>query len=213
MRIAFVDGGTYYHHATFNDPALRRYFDLNIYAPDLARAEVELRQVDCLYVASRQNPVDLIAARETIARFLADGKMVVALGESRADLWLDGVQWRQGETNFWWWLEPGADSGLRVGDAGHGLFARLKLADATWHRHGDLIAPPGAVSVVDTVEGRSILYDDAASGPGRRIVATLDPCYHHGSYFMPAASRFLHGFLPWLKDGAPAIARPGVQPG
>jgi len=28
--------------------------------------------------------------------------------------------------------------------------------------------------------------------------------YHHGSYFMPAASRFLRGFLPWLKDSTPA---------
>jgi hypothetical protein len=205
MRIAFVDGGTYYHYTTFNDPALRRYFDLNIYAPELAQAN--LAQVDCLYVASRRNPVDLVATRQTVADFLAAGKLVVALGESRADLWLDGVQWSPREVNFWWWLEAGADSGLRVGDASHGLYAHLGLADATWHRHGDLVTPPGAVSVVDTVDGRSILYDDAASGPGRRIVSTLDPCYHHGSYFMPAASRFLHGFLPWLKDGAPAKAQ------
>lgn len=202
MRIAFVDGGTYYHHATFNDPALRRYFDVNVYAPELARAN--LAQVDCLYVASRQNPADLVVARGVVSDFLAAGKLVVALGESRADLWLDDVQWHPGEVNFWWWREPGADSGLRVGDVRHGLYARMGLADATWHRHGELVPPEGAVSVVDTVNGRSVLYDDAASGPGRRIVATLDPCYHHGSYFMPAASRFLHAFLPWLKDGAPA---------
>ncbi|AZG16365.1 MULTISPECIES: hypothetical protein [Cupriavidus] len=201
MRIAFVDGGTYYHHATFNDPALRGYFDANVYAPDLPQAD--LAPFDCLYVASRQNPADLVAARPAIDAFLAAGKLVVALGECRADLWLDGVQWRPTVTNFWWWLEPDADSGLRVGDPGHGLFRRMRLADATWHRHGDLLTPPGAVSVVDTVDGRSVLYDDAATGPGRRIVATLDPCYHHGSYFMPAASRFLHHFLPWLKDGAP----------
>lgn len=94
-----------------------------------------------------------------------------------------------------------------MGDSGHGLYERISLTDATWHRHGDLVTPPGAMSVVDTVDGRSILYDDATSGNGRRIVSTLDPCYHHGSYFMPAASRFLRGFLPWLKDGAPARVR------
>ncbi|MWL90421.1 hypothetical protein [Cupriavidus sp. SW-Y-13] len=201
MRIAFVDGGTYYHHATFNDPAFSGIFDVNIHAPDLVRAD--LSEVDCLYVASRQNPLDLIAARQMIADFLAAGKLVVALGETRPELWLDNVEWRPGETNFWWWLEPDADSGLRVGDETHGLYARLVLADATWHRHGDLVTPSGAISVVNTVDGRSILYDDAVSGPGRRIVSTLDPCYHHGSYFMPAATRFLHGFLPWLKAGAP----------
>lgn len=200
MRIAFVDGGTYYHHATFHDPQLRGYFAANLYAPELPQAD--LSAFDCLYVASRQNPVDLIAARAAIADFLAAGKLVVAFGESHSELWLPGVQWRPCETNFWWWLEPGADSGLRLGDGRHGLFAHIDLQAATWHRHGVLQPPPGAVSLVDTVDGGSILYDDAVSSPGRMIVTTLDPCYHHGSYFMPATTRFLHGFLPWLAAGA-----------
>lgn len=203
MRIAFVDGGTYYHHATFHDPRLRGYFDANVYAPTLPDAD--LSGFDCLYVASRQNPEDLIAAREAVADFLAAGKLVVAFGESRSDRWLPRVEWRAGETNFWWWLEPGADSGLRIGAAQHGLFAHIGLADATWHRHGELTPPPGAVSLVNTVAGGSVLYDDAVSSPGRMIVSTLDPCYHHGSYFMPATTRFLDGFLPWLKSGAPAV--------
>lgn len=29
------------------------------------------------------------------------------------------------------------------------------------------------------------------------IVTTLDPFYHTGSYFMPAAQRFLAGLLDW----------------
>jgi len=28
----------------------------------------------------------------------------------------------------------------------------------------------------------------------------LDPFFHHGTYFMPAATRFLDGFLPWLRE-------------
>ncbi len=86
----------------------------------------------------------------------------------------------------------------------HGLFRHISLDDATWHRHGTLAVPEGAVSLIDAVEGGSVLYDDSSSGPGRRIVSTLDPCYHHGSYFMPSTTRFLHGFLPWLKQGAAA---------
>lgn len=200
MRIAFVDGGTYYHHATYNDPQLRPCFHSNLYAPELPGADLD--DIDCLYVASRQNPEDLIAAQDTIAAFLAAGKLVVALGESRADLWLQGVRWRPCETNFWWWLQPGADSGLRLGAADHGLFAHLDLAAATWHRHGELQPPEGAISLVNTVDGGSVLYDDSVTTAGRMIVSTLDPCYHHGSYFMPATTRFLHGFLPWLKAGA-----------
>lgn len=202
MRIAFIDGGTYYHHATYNDPQFREFFDCNIYAPELPQAD--LSDVDCLYIASRQNPVDLIAAKETIQAFLAEGKMVVAFGESRADEWLDNIDWTPCETNFWWWLEENADSGLRVGAAEHGLFKHLSLNDATWHRHGELVTPTGATSIVDTVDGKSVIYDDSVSTNGRVIVSTLDPCYHHGSYFMPATTRFLQGFLPWLKAGAQA---------
>ncbi|MDR1647992.1 MAG: hypothetical protein LBR88_08170 [Zoogloeaceae bacterium] len=43
-----------------------------------------------------------------------------------------------------------------------------------------------------------MFYEDRVSTPGRIFVTTLDPCYHHGSRFMPAASRLLRGFLPWL---------------
>ncbi len=199
MRIAFVDGGTYYHHATFHDPELRDYFDASIYVLDLPVAD--LSEYDCLYIASRQNPVDLIAARQVIADFLAAGKTLVAWGESRAEQWLDGIRWAPCETNFWWWLTPGADSGLRLAAAEHSLFRHIGLQDATWHRHGVLQPPAGAVSLIDAVEGGSVLYEDRISTPGRLIVSTLDPCYHHGSYFMPATTRFLHGFLPWLKGG------------
>lgn len=200
MRIAFVDGGTYYHHATFNDPALRGYFSDALYVLDLPTAD--LSGYDCLYVASRQNPVDLIAARQAIADFLAAGKLVVALGESHAEQWLEGIEWTPCETNFWWWLTPGADSGLRLGAAEHGLFRHIELGDATWHRHGVLTPPEGAISLVDVSGGGSVLYDDDVSTAGRLIVSTLDPCYHHGSYFMPATTRFLRGFLPWLATGA-----------
>lgn len=204
MRIAFVDGGTYYHHATYHDPQWQHCFAGNIYVRDLPTAD--LSSYDCLYVASRQDPVELQAAHGVIQDFLAAGKMVVALGESHALPWLESVDWTPGETNFWWWLTPGADSGLRQVNQEHGLFKYLSLQDATWHRHGTLAVPPGAVSLIDAVEGGSVLYDDCLSTAGRLIVSTLDPCYHHGSYFMPATTRFLRGFIPWLKDGAVAHA-------
>ena len=62
------------------------------------------------------------------------------------------------------------------------------------------VPPPGARSVIDKLGQGSILYEDCVSTPGRMLVTSLDPCYHHGSYFMPATTRFLRGFLPWLQD-------------
>jgi hypothetical protein len=197
-RIVAVDGGTYFHRATLADPRFASHFDAVVYAPELA-ANLDWMEADCLYVASRQDPALMQAVRQPIADFLAAGKTVVAMGESQAETWLPGVAWHASEVNFWWWLTPGADSGLRVGAPGHGLFRHIALADATWHQHGYLDAPPGAVSLVDRAAGGSILYEDRATTAGRILATTLDPCYHHGSNFMPATTRFLTGFLPWLR--------------
>ena len=59
--------------------------------------------------------------------------------------------------------------------------------------------PEGATSLIDVAGTGSVLYDDCATTPGRMIVTALDPMYHHGSHFMPATTRFLDGFLPWLR--------------
>lgn len=198
MRIAFVDGGTYYHYVTYHDPDLNGFFSKNIYVLDLEKSD--LSDVDVLYIASRQNPQDLIDRQAVIRDFLDQGKMVAALGESGSRYWLPNVSVNPGITNFWWWLTPGADSGLRIGAGDHELFRYISLSDATWHRHGTLNPPEGAVSLIDAVEGGSVMYDDRVSTRGHVIVTTLDPCYHHGSYFMPATSRFLKGFVRWLYE-------------
>ena len=200
--IAALDAGTYYHHRTFHTPELMPYLDRHLYLPELDDAA--LAGCDALIVSCRTNPDLLVPHRERFARFLAAGKTLVAMGETGAHRWLDGVRWTDCEVNFWWWKTPGADSGLRLAHPSHPLFSHLTLADATWHQHGTFTPPPGARSLIDKAGAGSVLYEDRHSTPGRLIVTSLDPMYHHGSYFMPAASRFLRGFLPWLKASTPA---------
>ncbi|CAB3845679.1 hypothetical protein LMG26846_01714 [Achromobacter insuavis] len=200
--IAALDAGTYYHHRTFRTPELAPYIDRVIYLPELDDAALE--GCDALIVSCRINPELLVAQRARLARFLAAGKTLVAMGETGSHRWLDGVRWTDCEVNFWWWKTPGADPGLRLAAPDHSLFRYLTLADVTWHQHGTYAPPPGAVSLVDKVGAGSVLYEDRCSTAGRLIVTSLDPMYHHGSYFMPATSRFLRGFLPWLKDSTPA---------
>ena len=200
--IAALDAGTYYHHRTFHTPELMPYLDRHLYLPELDDAA--LAGCDALIVSCRTNPDLLVPHRERFARFLAAGKTLVAMGDTGAHRWLDGVRWTDCEVNFWWWKTPGADSGLRLAHPAHPLFSHLTLADATWHQHGTFTPPPGARSLIDKAGAGSVLYEDRHSTPGRLIVTSLDPMYHHGSYFMPAASRFLRGFLPWLKASTPA---------
>ncbi|MDX3881153.1 hypothetical protein EUC41_25300 [Achromobacter denitrificans] len=203
--IAALDAGTYYHHRTFHTPEFARCIDRAIYLRDLDDAA--LRGCDALIVSCRSNPDLLVPHRDRFARFLAAGKTLVAMGETHSERWLDGVSWTPSEVNFWWWKEPGADSGLRVAMPEHPLFSYLTLADATWHQHGTYAPAPGARSLIDKAGAGSVLYEDRRSTPGRLIVTSLDPMYHHGSYFMPASSRFLRGFLPWLKDSTPVVAQ------
>ncbi|WP_454690610.1 hypothetical protein [Achromobacter aloeverae] len=200
--IAALDAGTYYHHRTFHTESLAPYIDRTVYVRELDDAALD--RCDAFIVSCRSNPDLLAARRACFARFLAAGKTLVAMGETGSEQWLDGVRWTPCEVNFWWWKEPGADPGLRLAAPEHALFRYLTLADATWHQHGTFAPPPGAVSLIDKAGAGSVLYEDRRSTPGRLIVTSLDPMYHHGSYFMPAATRFLHGFLPWLKDSTPA---------
>ncbi|GHT89760.1 hypothetical protein AGMMS49545_00910 [Betaproteobacteria bacterium] len=198
MRIAYLDGGAYYHHATFHGRGFSRYFAANIYAPELDRTDLDA--FDCLYVASRQDPEHLRRNKAKIDAFLEQGKTLVVMGDNDAGSWVPGARWESRPVNFWWWLTPGADSGLRVAAPEHDLMQAISIADFTWHQHGVLTPPEGAVSLIDMADGGSIFYDDRSSTKGRILATTLDPCYHNGSYFMPAATRFLQGFLPWLAE-------------
>ncbi|ECT1022568.1 hypothetical protein DPO11_21470 [Salmonella enterica] len=200
MRIAFVDGGTYYHHATYHDPAFTSFFCRNLYVCDMANENLD--DVDCLYIASRQNEQDLISVRATLDAFLARGGMLVVMGESGLHQWLDGITWRNGVCNFWWWLEENPNSGLYLSAPDHSLFRYLTLQDCTWHHHGGVTPPPGGRSLIEAEEDGCILFD-APLGGGRVLATTLDPCYHHGSYFMPNSTKFIAGLLRWLKAGAP----------
>jgi len=102
-------------------------------------------------------------------------------------------------TKIWWWRKLGAGSGLRSSLPDHSRWRYLTLTDATWHQHGVYHPPPGTDVLVRTVDGAAVLYiDDKVSSPGTLVVASLDPMYHFGSYFMPATERFLCGFFPWM---------------
>lgn len=203
--VAALDAGTYYHHRTFHTAEFARHIDRTVYLPALDAAALDGCDV---LIVSCTSPLPLLQAqRGFFARWLDGGRTLVAMGANQTERWLDGVEWIESPVNFWWWTEPGADSGLRLAAPGHPLFRHISLADATWHQHGSYRLPPGAVSLIDKAGGGSVLYEDTRSWPGRLIVTALDPMYHHGSFFMPATTRFLRGFLPWLREpwhrGAP----------
>ncbi|HSZ31615.1 MAG TPA: hypothetical protein VK784_17885, partial [Pseudonocardiaceae bacterium] len=138
-------------------------------------------------------------AADRIVEFLdAGGTVITFSGGEPIPEFLPGVRWQHRPTNYWWWLEPGADLGVRLATDEHPLFQRLTLRDCTWHYHGVLHPPDGAQVLVQLTTGEALLYVDRTSTAGTIIVSTLDPISHYGGYFMPATGRFLDGFLPWV---------------
>ncbi|WP_414902059.1 hypothetical protein [Rhizobium cremeum] len=197
-RIVAPSCGTYYHIRSLEGPRYTEAFDV-ICAPEQL-ADI-LRPDDILWVPCRTPVQRMIAQKAVLARHLAAGGTVVALGESRSDLWLPHVDFTGTPTNWWWWLDPAADLGVRVTEAAarHPLMADIGDREATWHLHGWFVPPDGATVLARDGEGRAILYEDRVSTKGTMILSSLDPMFHHGSHFMPATTRFLDRFVPNLK--------------
>lgn len=212
MTLAALENGTYYHHAAIHGARYRDLFDRTIYMPELS--DDALRDVALLIVPDRINPDLLRARRKILLDFVARGKTMIVFGENEADTWLPGVRWSPRPTNFWWWLEKGAQPQQRLVSPGHEIFRNLRFEDTIWHFHGVLSPPPQAQILIDVPadpegrdDGGALLYDDRTTMSGRLIVSTLDPFFHHGSNFMPATTKFLDGFLPWARQTADFMAR------
>jgi hypothetical protein len=195
-RLGIVYLGSAQQHFVLQDPTYGRHIDERIYLPDLADAPLD--HLDGLIVPCRVHQELLYASAERVRSVLDRGGTVVLFGEQPRE-WLPGLNWEHRPTNFWWWRE-GGKSGLVAAMPEHSLFDYMSLSDATWHYHGVFTPPVGAESVIEIEDGGTILYVDRVSTPGTLIVTSLDPIFHVGSNFMPAAARFLERFLPWLRE-------------
>jgi len=198
--LAAVYGGSAQHHRTLTEPKYAQHLTGGlIYLPELA--DTDLTVYRGLLIPERLHRGLLTRAADRISELLEAGGTVIAFsGGEPIPEFLPGVRWQHRPTNYWWWLEPDADVGVRLAAREHPLFQRLTLRDCTWHYHGVLQPPDGAQVLVELVTGEALLYIDQVNTAGTILVSTLDPISHYGSYFMPATERFLDGFLPWITD-------------
>ncbi len=196
--LAAVYGGSAPHHRALTTPRHARHLTGGlIYLPDLA--DTDLTDYDGVVLPERMHRGLLDAAAGRVLDLLDAGGTVAAFagGEPMPEF-LPGVAWEHRPTDFWWWLERGADLGLHSPSPDHALFDHLSLRDCTWHYHGALSPPDGAEVLVALPGGEALLYVDRVSTAGTLVVSVLDPLSHFGGHFMPATERFLDGFWPWL---------------
>lgn len=196
--IGVLYGGSSYHRRTYIDSQFSRFFSQCFYLPTFHNAS--LNNIDVLVVPSQLHGQLLKRNKDKIISFANKGGIVVAFGPQPIK-WIPNGQWEFRPTNFWWWLEKDAESGLKLIKPTANLFRFITLEDATWHQHGVFWPPEDRETLIATKDGGSVLYVDKVSTKGILIITTLDPDYHYGSYFMPATERFLQGFLPWIAYG------------
>lgn len=200
--LAFVHSGSYFHLADLADPAIAAFNPRPVYAPDMQPGE--LATADAVYLGCRQHPeVMARMAPEILAVLARPGTKVVIGGENQVGSWLPGVREEYRETVFWAW-RTGQDTTRRLVHPEHAMWRHLNRAAVDWHHHGALYPPEGATPLVILNEGAEetgcIIYHDAASFAGQVVVTTMDPSYHHGSYFMPGATQLLYRLLRWLAE-------------
>ncbi|MCJ0907446.1 hypothetical protein [Rhodococcus sp. ARC_M6] len=200
--VAAVFGGSSHHHNALTTPKYAEHLTGGLlYLPDLA--ETDLSGYDGIIIPERIHRGLLNAAAPKILEYLANGGTVVSFsGGEPLPEFLPGVRWDHRPTNYWWWLEEGADMGMSTPNPDHSFFTHLGLKDCTWHFHGAVHPPEGAQTLLTLPNGDVLAYVDQVSTPGTLVVATLDPMSHFGAYFMPATEKFLDGFMPWISGFA-----------
>lgn len=197
-RIAAVDGGTYFHHHTLCEEPFAGCFDDILYIRDVPFTD--LAPYDVVFLPCRLNTHQIVPLADQLTAYMTGGGTLVVMGETFPDRWLPGLSFTPCETNFWWWREglPGPDP--RIAKPDHPLMADLTAKDCIWHLHGHFHASGPQVPLIEDDSGALLIEDAATYAPGRLIATTLDPCYHHGSHFMPATTAFLKRFLPALRN-------------
>lgn len=201
--VAMLHCGSHAQLASLSDPALEPYAIRPVHArtgtPD------DLDGADVVVVADRIRPDLLTPWAAALSARAHSGATLVVLGENQVGTWLPGAHEEVRPTIFWWW-RIGEDSRIRRPDTRHDAASWFADRALIWHYHGVLAPPEGAVSLVDlhTPDGQldgSLLYVDEVSTPGRILVTTMDPVYHHGSGFMPGATQLLYSALNWATKG------------
>lgn len=197
MSILAIHPGSYYHIESLESDKYGHFFDKLIRPEELNN--LNLSDFNILLVPCRTPANRMLPHKQLLLDYLNQGGVIIATGESHSELWLPGVKFTPQDTNYWWWLEKNGDLGVRQVNSENNLFNYLDEKALTWHLHGWFDAPDGAEILAVNAEQKPILYIDSATTKGVMVITSLDPFYHHGSHFMPATTKFLDGFLPWMK--------------
>jgi hypothetical protein len=164
--------------------------------------EIDLDRFGAVVIPDFSNQELLHRHAGQINAYLAGGGFLIVFGANRIEEWLTTVEvpFFERETEDWkWWMKPGGRLEVYQPEPRHPMAEAVERDAMCWHFFGAFRFVEGASPILnlDGDEG-CIMYDQRLAQGGRLIASTLDPHTHHGRGFMPATTRFLNGFYPWL---------------
>jgi hypothetical protein len=195
--IAYIHWGNSWQLRSFQD--FRHYLDDLVYIHDLPK--VDLSAYAAVVMPDAMDSAAPLAYAEQLNAYMHGGGFLVVCLQGHAN-WLDipGLTWTPGNCRDWLWWTKGERLEVSLTAPHHPITESLPLAHMSWHWGGSYNVPEGARSILEIDDGSGSLFLDfpSLSGGGRLLLATLDPHSHNGQRFMPATTRFLQSFYPWL---------------
>ena len=196
-RIAYIHWGNSWQLRSFQD--FNHYIDDLIYIHDLPR--FDLSTYAAVIMPDAMDAAAPIPHRQQLNAYLKGGGFLVVSLQGHAD-WLEipGLEWTPGNCCDWLWWTKGERLEVSFTQPLHPITDSIPLSHMSWHWGGSYNVPEGARSILEIDGGRGSLFLDFPSlpGGGRLLLSTLDPHSHNGQRFMPATTRFLQSFYPWL---------------
>ena len=209
-KIAYLTWGAASQITTFQD--FSGWLDEMIYLRELETHD--LGQYAAVVVPDGMDSGSIRRYAGQLNAYVRNGGFLIVFACKGVHEWIDVValSMRPIDAKDWlWWTRPHPYLEIRQPEPRHPLCDVIPLADMSWHWFGVFDHHPAGTSALnlDDDSGSLLLDFPKLEGGGRLIVSTLDPHSHNGERFMPATTRFLKGFYPWLNRELGISRAPG----
>nr|WP_299503032.1 hypothetical protein [uncultured Rhizobium sp.] len=198
-KIGYVTWGNAAQVRSFQDFAY--LLDDMLYLRELDRHD--LGAYAAIIIPDVMDCVELRAHARQLNDYVRNGGFLIVFSIRDIENIIDVVdlKWQPVNARDWlWWTRPNPYLEVRQPEPRHPICDSISLADMSWHWMGALEKHPKAEQILTLDDDSLSLFMDFPNlqGGGRLMVTTLDPHGHNGERFMPATTRFLEAFYPWL---------------
>lgn len=198
-KIAYLTWGAASQITSFQD--FSGYLDEMIYLRELETHDLGLYAA--VVVPDGMDSAGIRRYADQLNAYVRNGGFLIVFHCKNLHEWIDVVDldWQPVNTRDWlWWTKPDPVLEIHEPTPRHPLNDVIPLADMSWHWFGIFAPHPAGHSALNLDDDSGSLLLDFASltDGGRLMVSTLDPHVHNGERFMPATTRFLKAFYPWL---------------